>query len=183
MEQYTGHEQADDNLEIRVDDHVTLRLITQGAASEVYRLIRDNLSYLEPWVGWATEAFDEAANRRFIQDNIDAYHEGTAYAMGVYDDGALQGVVDIRNLDTPKATPEVGYWLAEKAQGKGLATRSVQALIDFSRAHHDINTIVLHTLPGNEASGRVAERLGFMYEGEVTDENGVREERYSLTEK
>src|SRR5690349_20996450 len=111
------------SFELPVDADLVLRLVTQEDAEKVHELVMNNLEFLRPWVGWANESFTSEANRKFIQDNLDAYDAGTAYALGIYDHGELAGVGDIRNLDG-KQDPEVGYWLAKAAQGKGLATRS-----------------------------------------------------------
>lgn len=166
-------------LEIPVDEDLTLRLVTLNDADRVHALITANLKFLSPWVGWADESFTREANKEFIRRNLDAYDAGTAYALGIYEEGFLRGVVDIRGIDDSSTGVEVGYWLAEDAQGKGLATRSVQTLIDYVRRHHNISYVVLHTMVGNEASVKVAERLGFEFVGEA--DGKVPEKRYMLT--
>ena len=120
MEQKPSREEEPRNrsLEIPLDSTVTLRLVTLEDAEKVYNLVTSNLEFLRPWVGWANDSFNRQFNEDFIRRNLNAYDAGTAYAMGIYDHDKLAGVVDIRNLDGQE-DPEIGYWLAETAQGKG----------------------------------------------------------------
>lgn len=164
--EYERNFERDRELTIDIAPDLFLKLVTLEDAETILELVTANREFLGKWVAWANDKYDEAFNKQFIQHNLDAYDAGTAYAMGIYSEGKLVGVVDIRNLDE-KEDPEVGYWLVEEAQGKGLATISAQALIDYAKQRHGIKKVVLHTMKNNDASSRVAERLGFLYVGEV----------------
>lgn len=59
---------------------------------------------------------------------------------------------------------EFGYWVAPWARGRGTATRALGLLADWSLADGFIR-LELFTHPDNAASGRVAERAGFIREG------------------
>jgi RimJ/RimL family protein N-acetyltransferase len=76
----------------------------------------------------------------------------------------LLGGVALHHFDPMRDTLEVGYWLLREAQGRGVATRSVQAAIDDAFAN-GIWRIEAHVRVGNTASERVLERLGFEREG------------------
>ena len=72
---------------------------------------------------------------------------------------------------------ELGYWVSEQFQGKGIVTRSCQQLLKYAFTHLGLNRIVLrfkHVSDDNEngRSRRVAERLGFTQEG-VQRQGGV----------
>jgi ribosomal-protein-serine acetyltransferase len=153
-------EMRDRHLTINVGPDLALRLVTQEDADRIFRLVEANRQFLKQWISWADERFDDNFNQKLIQNNLDAYDAGTAYAMGIYAQGKLAGVVDIRNLDGIEE-PEIGYWLEEAAQGKGYATRSAQALINYAKRQHGIKKVVLRTMVDNDASSGVAERLGF----------------------
>jgi RimJ/RimL family protein N-acetyltransferase len=59
----------------------------------------------------------------------------------------------------------VGYWLAPGARGRGVATRAVRLLVDWTLATTDVIRLEPHTDVDNERSGRVALRAGFEREG------------------
>jgi RimJ/RimL family protein N-acetyltransferase len=60
---------------------------------------------------------------------------------------------------------EVGYWVAATARGRGGATRAVRLVVAWGFEARGYARIQLHTLPGNRASERVAEKAGFTREG------------------
>lgn len=58
-----------------------------------------------------------------------------------------------------------GYWLAREARGKGLATRALRLIVDWTMATTGVIRFELYTDVANERSGRVAVRAGFEPEG------------------
>ena len=59
----------------------------------------------------------------------------------------------------------IGYWVAAEARGRGVATRAVRLLVDWTMATTDVIRLELYTDVANERSGRVALRAGFELEG------------------
>jgi len=66
----------------------------------------------------------------------------------------------------PEGWPELelGYWLAPEARGTGYATEAGARSLDFAFEELGATTLVSYIHPANEASKRVAERLGASYE-------------------
>src|SRR5215208_1663089 len=64
---------------------------------------------------------------------------------------------------------EIAYGIAPGYQGRGLATEAAGALVAFALERVDVTTIRAHTLPENNASGRVLAKCGFQQLGQVTD--------------
>jgi RimJ/RimL family protein N-acetyltransferase len=60
---------------------------------------------------------------------------------------------------------QFGYWLARSAQGRGVATRALRRITDWTLETTDLIRLDLYTHPDNNASGRVAERAGYAREG------------------
>jgi RimJ/RimL family protein N-acetyltransferase len=59
----------------------------------------------------------------------------------------------------------VGYWLAREARGRGVATRAVRLIVDWTFTTTDVIRLELYTDVDNPRSGRVATRAGFAAEG------------------
>ena len=66
-----------------------------------------------------------------------------------------------------RGNAEVGYWLLEPARGRGIARRAVAMLCDWTFASSDVDELELTTLPGNDASERVAAACGFNDAGTI----------------
>lgn len=75
-------------------------------------------------------------------------------------DGApdLVGACGLHEL--PSGGVEMGYWIARKAWGRGIATEAGRALLDMARMLR-IETVHAGHFVDNPASGRVLEKLGF----------------------
>lgn len=63
---------------------------------------------------------------------------------------------------------EIGWTLGRQAWGKGFATEGARAALDFAFQTLDQNHVISLIRPDNQASIRVAERLGESLEGSVT---------------
>jgi len=68
---------------------------------------------------------------------------------------------------------EIGYSIAPTYQGKGLATETAEALLEFARAA-GVSKVCAHTLAEKNASTRVLEKSGFTKTDEITDPEGKR---------
>lgn len=60
---------------------------------------------------------------------------------------------------------EVGYLLAHSGQGKGYATESLGAVIDWASLQFGVHKFVGHCAKDNLGSRRVLEKCGFVLEG------------------
>jgi RimJ/RimL family protein N-acetyltransferase len=76
------------------------------------------------------------------------------------------GSCDIRRPDPDDAAlGEVGFLLAEEARGRGVATRAVGLLVDWSFRELGMERVQGLVRPDNPRSAKVFERLGFRREG------------------
>jgi RimJ/RimL family protein N-acetyltransferase len=66
-----------------------------------------------------------------------------------------------RAIVPPFDAPEVGWALARAAHGKGYATEAVRAVLTWGEAHFGTTRFACMIDPGNHASERVAEKVGF----------------------
>ncbi|WP_248765972.1 GNAT family N-acetyltransferase [Pseudomonas protegens] len=78
--------------------------------------------------------------------------------------GEELGFTGLRVSDRPSAEAEVGYLLAPGHQGKGLATESLRALMQYARHSLGIKRLVATVTDGNVASCQVLERCGFVFQ-------------------
>jgi RimJ/RimL family protein N-acetyltransferase len=78
---------------------------------------------------------------------------------------------------TFKAAPvrgsvEIGYGVAPSHRGRGVASAAVARLLKIAASTGMVREIVAHVLPGNLASAKVVERLGFQRGGPFVDLDG-----------
>jgi [ribosomal protein S5]-alanine N-acetyltransferase len=97
-----------------------------------------------------------------------ARQAGNAVALAIVDSasGVVLGSCDIRRPDPEDpALGEVGYLLAPEARGRGVATRAIGLLIDWSFRELGLERVQALVDPDNPRSAGVLERLGFQREG------------------
>jgi ribosomal-protein-alanine N-acetyltransferase len=64
---------------------------------------------------------------------------------------------------------ELGYEIAQSRRGRGLATAATRAMLAEAFADEDVTLVVAHTLPRRNASNRVLEKAGFVYDCEARE--------------
>ncbi|MFI5736536.1 GNAT family N-acetyltransferase [Kribbella sp. NPDC051587] len=84
-------------------------------------------------------------------------------------DGAIVGRVNLVDLEDGSA--ELGYRIAERAAGRGLATAAVRAVTQLAVKEYGLRRLTAGTAQANVASRTVLERAGFKL---VAETPGVR---------
>ncbi|MFC8535414.1 GNAT family N-acetyltransferase [Streptomyces sp. NPDC057249] len=150
------------------------------------------LQRLRPDHAPAVLAF-EAANRTFfaasVPDRGDAFfadypprHEallaeqaaGTCHfhVLVAEDTGEVLGRFNL--MDAADGTAELGFRLAEKATGHGLATAAVHDLFALCRTTYGLTVLTARAAVRNTASRAVLGRAGFVETGEEVELSGER---------
>ena len=144
-------------------DGLSLALRTPRMAHAVHALAAANLERLQLWEPWA-HAFDPAGpDETWDREQLRRYIDGTAIPTVVMHEGRAIGSVSAR-IDRYSGTGDIGYWLDAGAEGRGIAQRACQALIDEMLAG-GVHRVEIRTAAHNVRSIRLAERLGFTHEG------------------
>jgi RimJ/RimL family protein N-acetyltransferase len=81
--------------------------------------------------------------------------------------GALLGSVSVHSIDRGQADAQVGYWTAPAARGRGVAPAAVDAACRWVFEALPVERVELCHAVENPASGRVAEKAGFVFEGKL----------------
>jgi RimJ/RimL family protein N-acetyltransferase len=125
----------------------------------------------EPGLGWE-EGFPLAPLlailRRVTDDPDGPVKFGPYFAYVIVRRADCRAVGDAGFHGPPGADGEVevGYALAPRARGAGLATESVALLVEWALAQPGVGAVSARVERGNPASVRVLERLGFVAHGQ-----------------
>jgi RimJ/RimL family protein N-acetyltransferase len=71
----------------------------------------------------------------------------------------------LHDVDWQGRQCDTGCWVRKSAQGRGFATEAENALVRYAVGALGMRRIGLTHSGGNEASRRIAEKLGFSFEG------------------
>ena len=82
-----------------------------------------------------------------------------------HEDHGPVGVIGLFEDKDP--APEVGYWIGRPFWGRGYATEALEAALVWASKRWRRRALVAGHFSDNAASGRVLEKAGFLYTGEV----------------
>jgi ribosomal-protein-serine acetyltransferase len=148
--------------EIRVDSEITLRSPGITDAEGLFALIDSNRDHLGRWLPTlvAVQTIDQ--ERGWLQERIDG--QGAEKPLLIVVDQQIVGVIGAE-IQEQNSAAEVGYWLAEGQQGRGITTRSCAAMVDELLRAQGMNRVVIRASVDNTRSRAIPERLGFIHEG------------------
>lgn len=147
-----------------IEASFSLRELETDDAEELHDLISTNRRYLSDWMPWApkqtyqdTVGFIDQARRQSADD------AGAHFA--ILDGSTIVGVVGFHPIDRDNRSVNVGYWLDERRQGSGIATRAVGAACRHAFSTWGLNRVEIRVAVENTPSQKLAERLAFTREG------------------
>ena len=130
------------------------RLATLANDSDIARM---TLRMPHPYAVNDAEAFvlgvagqDPARAQTFVIEHED---QGPVGVIGLFEDGDV--------------APEVGYWIGRPFWGRGFATEALEGALVWASRKWRRKALVAGHFADNPASGRVLEKAGFLYTGEV----------------
>ena len=141
------------------------RLITLDDVPVLADLVRANRDFLAPWEPIRSpEYFTVAGQHAAIAVSLAEHDRGRGLPCVILDgDGAVVGRVNLNNIVRGAfQSGSLGYWIAESAGGRGIATAAVRDIVRKAFAELGLHRIQADTLVHNVASQRVLARNGFV---------------------
>jgi ribosomal-protein-serine acetyltransferase len=149
--------------------NVHIRRYQPNDVSDVFEAVRESLSELQLWMPWSHPAYSIHESRSWLQAQIAAFDQRTAFEFAIIDDdGRYLGACGLNQIDHANRRANLGYWVRTSATNRGVATRAVGVLRDWAFAYTDLIRLEIVIAVGNIASCRVAEKAGSVREGTLT---------------
>jgi ribosomal-protein-alanine N-acetyltransferase len=142
---------------------MTTRLIAVDDAPELAALFTANRRFLAPWEPVRPDAFFTTDGQRAsLAEALSQRAAGTTLPHVIVDDGRIVGRITLTNITRgPFQSSNLGYWVAEHANGRGVATGAVARMARLAFGELGLHRIEAGTLVHNTGSQRVLERNGF----------------------
>jgi ribosomal-protein-serine acetyltransferase len=152
------------SLRIELFEGCWLRLLEKSDAEELYALVKAHRDYLAHWMPWAAaQTLDDTV--AFIQHTRQQLAANDGFQTAITEDSHIIGVVGFHGVSWQHRSTSIGYWLDESAQGRGIMTRAVRALIDHAFGNWRLHRVEIRAGVDNAPSRAVPERLGLTREG------------------
>jgi ribosomal-protein-alanine N-acetyltransferase len=147
-----------------------IRALALDDVEALTALYRENREFLAPWQPLRPESYFTYAGQREAVDGLLAQQaSGSAVPFVIVNGtGSVVGTFTVASIIRGAfQSCSVGYWLAESAQGQGLATAALRKAADLAFGELRLHRIQAETLTHNQRSQRVLQRVGFREYGEA----------------
>ena len=144
------------------------RPLTADDAAAIAHLVSENRDFLAPWEPMRDERwFTEEGQRGEVDHVLERAGLGLCVPRVVLDDsGDVVGRITLNTVVRGAfQSCSLGYWLAEPANGRGLATAAVREITAVAFGELGLHRVQADTVLDNLRSQRVLERCGFVRYG------------------
>jgi ribosomal-protein-serine acetyltransferase len=150
---------------IKVDAEIELRQLEQSDSIDIFKTIDSQREYLGKWLPFVEHTKELSDTEKFLESTLNLPEENLEYVFTIRYCGKFVGLIGFKATDKQNKKTEIGYWLSENYQKKGIVTKSVEKLCEFAFKENNINRIQIKCATENKPSIKIPQRLGFKFEG------------------
>lgn len=149
---------------LKIDNEIQIRQIEESDIDDLYNLINKNRYYLTRWLRYIETTTKEITleylkksilNNKNGVRNLDN-RQSLCTCVIFYKD-KLVGIINLRS--NSDITVEIGYWIDEDYQGKGIAVRTVKYVINYCLNTLNFKRVLIAICVENEKSQNLVEKL------------------------
>ena len=166
---------------LKVDENISLHLPESNMAHELFKLIDHQRDYLSEWLIWVEKTKSVNDSLTFLKEAGIFNRGGQRLITFIKYDGQIIGSVGFVKLDKANKKGEIGYWISQQMQGKGIITKSCERLIEYAFKNMGLHRISVKMDAQNNKSKSIPSRMGFSYEGTLRQDR-FRKNRFRDTE-
>lgn len=150
---------------LKINEKLKLQQPDLAYSTALFELVNNNRLYLEKWLPWVSGTKRVEDSLEFLKNAIRFSKGGQQLHTLIIYENKLVGLVGFNTIRKAHQKAEIGYWIAENMQGKGIVTKSVHRLIHYGFHQMNLNRVIIRVNTENIASQNIAKRLSFKYEG------------------
>ncbi|MBA4493166.1 GNAT family N-acetyltransferase [Paenactinomyces guangxiensis] len=154
---------------VRIDDEISLMLLQEKDAGKIFKVVDSCRNYLREWLPWVDDMKSEEDYLPVIKMWLKQFAENEGFQAAILYKNEIVGMIGFHHIDWRNSNTSIGYWLAEKFQGKGIMTRACKEMVRIAFEEYQLNRVEIRCGEKNEKSRAIPERLGFRQEGIIRD--------------
>jgi ribosomal-protein-serine acetyltransferase len=152
-------------INLLVEDELILKEVHLRDADTIFSIIDAERETLKEWLPFVVFTRHPGDTMSFIRSLSEGPIDRRDLVFTIQYQGKIIGLMGLKSTDWTNHKTEIGYWLSEKYQGKGIATKSCKRLIQFVFEGLGLNRIQIKAATNNHKSQQIPKRLGFTFEG------------------
>ncbi len=150
---------------IDVTENIKLKLLLEKDAQEFFNLMIKNREHLEKFMPRIIETKNVEDAKNVIRLFGNQLLENNGFRTGIYYKNILVGVIGFKYIDWRNKKTEIMYWIDYEFSRKGIVSNCIVELIQIAFTIFKLNKIIIKSSVLNEASNKIAKKLGFSLEG------------------
>lgn len=150
---------------IIIKNGILLRSLVAEDAIDMFHALNSQRDYFGQWLPFVEYTHQVEDTASFVNASLALPEENRERVFTIREDEQFIGLIGFKGTDNDNHKTEIGYWLCEQHQGKGIMTEAVKALCLLAFEQWNMNRVMIKCAVGNCSSKRIPQRLGFTFEG------------------
>ena len=149
-----------------IASHLCIRPFGDDDVTAFVAAVRESVATVGAWMPWCHASYSETEARAWFEQCLANLRAARAYDVGVFaaDGEELLGAVSINQINVQHNFGNVGYWVRQSRQRRGIATRAVRLMGSYGFDRLKLTRLEIVAAVDNLASRGVAEKVGAVYE-------------------
>ena len=145
-------------------DGLRLRQLTHSHKEPFWTAVQEDRVDMSTWMDWPRNLTRETSDAE-IDRLCEQASSGTQAPVVMEFDGELAGQASLYGISKFLGVAEITYWLRPAMRGRGVATRTVSALVTYAFKEMAMARVHARVAVQNRASRAVLDLCGFTHEG------------------
>lgn len=155
------------NKKLIVDEHTFLCAPSLDYTTALFEIINTQRNYLEQYLPWVKNIQKEWHANGFLKEAMLLNKGKQRLTTLIIYKEQLAGTVSLLKINHSDKRAEMGYWMREDLQGKGIMTKCCRRLVQYAFKGLNLNRLEMRIVTDNENSCRIPIRLHFLEEGRL----------------
>jgi len=147
------------------DDHLFLERLSLSHVDLIFKTIDQNRKFLRKWLPFVDFTHKVTDTEKFVRSILEKPVSVRDEVYVIWHKHEFAGLIGFKDADRVNDKIEIGYWLAEKMTGRGIATASARKMVNLAFRNMNMNRVQIRCGIGNDKSSAIPRRLGFSFEG------------------
>lgn len=145
---------------------LVFRAFEDNDAENFSAAVRESVNSVGQWMSWCNSNYSNQDALNWFQHCRVAFRTGSAHEFGVFsaETDEFLGGVGLNSINHEHLFCNLGYWVRQSAQRRGVSLRSVRALAPYAFKTLGMQRVEIVTASGNTPSEGVARKSGAQFE-------------------
>jgi len=153
-------------MKLPVDHEVYIRSFQKNDSLSFVEAVHESVDTVGVWMSWCHQGYSVQEAESWFKLCKQNLATSQAYDFGLFSVSADQvlGGIAINQINKEHNFGNIGYWVRQSQQGRGIATKATQAIATFGFKELELTRLEIVVAEENLASRRVAEKVGARFE-------------------